>query len=110
MLDNRIRMLVTTVDKLYRRGAKRNVQRILMKSHTADVAEVIENLEVGENLEVLRLEPSLERRAEILSYLKRDTQREMLYMMEDEESQNLVSRMESDDAADLLGGFDGVVG
>ena len=102
MLDNRLRILITTVHKLYRRGALINVQRVLVKSHTADVAEVIEHLETGENLEVFRLEPSVERRAEILSYLKRETQKELLYMMESEEAQDLVSRMESDDAADLL--------
>ena len=102
MLDNRLRMLITTVHKLYRRGARINVQRVLVKSHTADVAEVIEHLETGENLEVFRLEPSGERRAEILSYLRIETQKELLYMMESEEAQDLVSRMESDDAADLL--------
>lgn len=103
MLDNRLRMLVTTVHKLYRRGARVNVQRVLVKTHTADIAEVIEHLETGENLEVFRLEPSLERRAEILSYLKDETQKELLYMMGNEEAQDLISRMESDDAADLLG-------
>lgn len=103
MLDSRIRMLITTVNKLYRRGANENVQRILAKTHIADVAEVIDNLETGENLEVLRLEPSFERRAEILSYLKSETQKELLVLMADEEAQNIVVRMESDDAADLLG-------
>ena len=105
MLDSRLKMLVTTVKKLYRRGARVNVQRILMKTHTSDVAEVIDNLETGENLDVFRLEESLERRAEILSYLKDETQKELVVMMEDSEAEDIISRMESDDAADLLGGL-----
>lgn len=96
-------MLITTVNKLYRRGAKRNIQRILVKTHTADVAEVIQYLETGENLEVLRLEPSLEKRARIISHLKAETQQELLYMMEPDEANDLVSRMDTDDAADVLG-------
>ena len=102
MLDSRIKMLITTVNKLQRRGAQENIKRVLEKSHTADIAEVIENLDTGSNIEVYRLVDSLEKRAEILSYLSPNAQEELVYIMEDGEAQAIISRMENDDAADLL--------
>lgn len=103
MIDDRTKMLATTVNKLFSRGARRNIQKILVKTHKADVAALLENLEPGKRYEVFLLEPSFEKRAGILSYLEKDVQRDLLASLSKDEVLRLVSLMDRDDAADLLG-------
>lgn len=103
MIEDRTRMLTTTIYKLYRRGALRNIQKIIVKTHTADVASVLQSLEFAIGLSVLKLEPSLDKRAAILSYLNPELQKKIFLNLEKKEIRDIISRMESDDAADVLG-------
>lgn len=103
MIDDRTKMLVETVRKLFRRGARHNIQRILVKTHKADIAAMLEGFEPDDRLEIFKLEPSWEKRAEILSYWNKDLQKEMLARLDKNEVIKLVPLMDTDDAADLLG-------
>ena len=102
MLNERIRMLSTTIQKLHHRGAKKNIQRILSKSHAADIAGVLQLLALDEAVEVYRLEEDASDRAEILSYLEPNFQKNLLDKIGKHEAAKVVAEMESDDAADLL--------
>jgi magnesium transporter len=101
-MDARTRMLKATVSKLFRRGAEGNIRRILMRTHTADVASLLENLSTEERIAVFSHISSIDQKAEVISYLKESTQVEILSILTNPEVQEIVSRMDRDDAADLL--------
>ena len=102
-LDERLRILSVTISKLYHRDAIDNIKKVFTKTHTADIATVLETFKPDERIDVFRLEHSLEKRAEILSHFDESVQREILDRLEKKEILKLVPLMESDDAADLLG-------
>jgi magnesium transporter len=103
MIDRRAAILISSIRKLSRRGALQNVQKILKKSHTPDIATLIDELEVDERLTIFKMVPSMDRRADVISYLKPQTQVELLLSLDPKEANQIVARMDSDDAADLLG-------
>jgi magnesium transporter len=102
-VNDRARMLAVTIQKLYHRGATPNIQRILAKTHSADVASVLQNFSDAEAYEIFKLEPDESHRAQILSYLDNELQKKILERLSSEEASQLVTHMDSDDAADLLG-------
>ena len=103
MIDERTRVLITSVRKLLRRGAEHNIRRIMSKAHEADVAVLLESFELSERIQLFYLEEREDKRASILSYLSKDPQREILEHLPKDEVLKLVGLMDSDDAADLLG-------
>lgn len=103
MINERTRMLVTTIQKLHHRGAFSNIQKILAKTHKADVATVLQMLAEEEATEIFLLEKRPDERAQILSYLEEDFQRRILAHVTAKEASELIENMDSDDAADLLG-------
>lgn len=102
-MDQRTKMLATSVGKLMRRGAEGNIRRIINKTHDADVASVLETLDTSERMSVFQLIPTPERQANILSHIGKNYQIEIAHMLEIGKLQKLLSMMDSDDAADLLG-------
>src|SRR5690349_17731320 len=96
-------MLVASVHKLYIRGAKPNIRKILSKTHPSDIAAVLLSLPPEERFEVFLMEPSITRRANIISYLDESVQRELISLLGREEVIDLLTLMDRDDAADLLG-------
>jgi len=102
-MDEPTKMLVATVKKLYSRGARQNIQKILIKTHEADVAALIEGCGLDIGFEIFKLEPSIEKRAGILSRLDKELQSEFFYVLTRVEVLQLLSLMDSDDKADFLG-------
>lgn len=103
MIEERTRKLAATVSKLYRRGAERNIKKIIAKSHSADIAGVLEVLEADERVTVFQMVPSVEMKAQILSHLNESLQEEISVVLNPQEVQEIVGQMQADDAADLLG-------
>jgi magnesium transporter len=103
MIDERTRMLIDTIRKLHRRDARANIQRVLVKTRTADIAAMLEAFSTADQVEIFQLEPSWDKRSEILSYLPKDQQMELVTQLDREVVGKLVQLMDSDDAADLLG-------
>ncbi len=102
MIDGQLKLLKVSIRKLYQCGALKNIQKIFEKTHTADIASLLDAFAPHERLEIFQLEKNVEKRAEVLSYLSPPTQKEILLTVTSQEAQRLVSHMESDDAADLL--------
>lgn len=102
MIDSKLKVLVTSVRKLIRRGAWKNIKGILDKTHTADIAHLLGELDEEERLLIFKTEMSAQRRAEVLSYLEAGVQKSILSQLETNQVNQLVGLMESDDAADLL--------
>ncbi|MCB0390489.1 MAG: magnesium transporter [Bdellovibrionales bacterium] len=102
MIEERAKMLVATIKKLYHRDAKHNIQRIFVKTHEADISTILESFEPGERFDLFRMEPSLEKQSQILSHLKPEIQKEILSCLTSQEIYKLIELMDSDDAADIL--------
>lgn len=103
MSENRSKMLVATISKLFRRGAESNIVRILEKTHAADIAAVLDALDTEARISIFQLNNDLSSKAEVLSHLKLEMQKEILAIMTTSEVEEIVSQMDKDDAADLLG-------
>jgi magnesium transporter len=103
VIEERTKKLAVTVSKLYRRGAERNIKKIIAKSHAADIAAVLEALDADERLSIFQMVPNLELKADILSRLNETLQEEISVVLNPQEVQEILSQMPSDDAADLLG-------
>ncbi len=102
MITERTQLLTTTIQKLLHRGAMANIQRILSKTHSADIAAVLQGFTEEEAFSIFQLEPTAQTRAQILSYLDNDLQKNILDRLSSDEASELVNLMDSDDAADLL--------
>lgn len=102
-MDDRTKLLVASVHKLYTRGAKPNIRKILAKTHPSDIAAVLQSLDSAERYDIFTMEPSAARRAGILSYLDEGRQKEIVGLCSQEEVLRMLSHMDTDDAADLLG-------
>ncbi len=103
MIEERTRKLAVTVSKLYRRGAERNIKKIIAKSHGADISAVLEILDADERLSIFQMVPTLELKADILSRLSETLQEEISVVLNPQEVQEILGQMPTDDAADLLG-------
>lgn len=102
-MDQKTKLLANSISKLLRRGAERNIRRMINKTHDADVASVLELLDTDARISVFQLVSDPERQAEILSHLGKKYQLEIAHVYEIGKLQKLLGFMDSDDAADLLG-------
>ncbi len=103
MIEDKAQMLAITVKKLFRRGADQNIRRILNKTHKVDIAALLDTFAVEDRIHIFNLLPDIEKKASVLSYLVDESQVEVIQRLSKNEVLQMVSLMESDDAADLLG-------
>lgn len=104
MIIQKTKMLSTTLRKFHSRRAESNIKRILRKTHSAEIAAVLEeNFSFEESLEIFKMEEKIEKRAEILSHFQSDWQMKILETLPETEVMTLVQSMDSDDVADILG-------
>lgn len=102
MHSEHTRILLSTITRLIRRGATRNLQKITDKSHAADIASVFHFLSAKDQVFLFQLIDNMEKKAEVLSELQ---EAEFLAVVEDmspEEIAAIFGEMASDDVADLL--------
>jgi magnesium transporter len=102
-VDQKTKLLANSITKLLKRGAERNIRRMINKTHDADVASVLEIFDTEARISVFQLISDPERQAHILSHLNKKFQVEIAHIFEIEKLQQLLGIMDSDDAADLLG-------
>ena len=102
-MDQRTKMLITTMGKLLARGAEKNIIRILNKTRDVDVASVLEVMDTEARISIFQFIPDKQRQSNILSHMTRSFQSEIAHILEISELQQLVNNMDSDDAADFLG-------
>ncbi|MFH1673313.1 MAG: magnesium transporter [Pseudomonadota bacterium] len=102
MHSEQIKMLLSMIQRLIRRGATHNLQKIVNKSHAADVAAVLRFLPPKDQISLFHLIDNIEKKAEVLSELG---EAESLVIAEDmpaEDTVKIFEEMASDDVADLL--------
>jgi len=102
-VEQRSKILVSTVRRLLRRGAIKNIEKVLKKTHTADLAVLVEGLGDDEGAKIFGIIEPIENRAKVLSYLEEQFQKDLFLGIDAKQAGLLVSHMDSDDAADLLG-------
>lgn len=103
MIEERTKKLAATVSKLYRRSAERNIKKIIAKSHSADLASMLEVLDADERVSIFQMVPGADTKAEILSHMSPALQEEISVVLNPNEVQEILGQMSTDDAADLLG-------
>jgi magnesium transporter len=102
MHAEQIKILLSMIQRLIRRGATHNLQKIVNKSHAADVAAVLRFLPPKDQISLFHLIDNIEKKAEVLSELG---EAESLVIAEDmpaEDTVKIFEEMASDDVADLL--------
>ncbi len=107
MTTTKIKMLEATVLRLLRREAYANLQKIVSKTHPAELATIFRELSYGERVRLLNLCNDPERRSEVISSLDYPIQVEFVTQLyKDEEHRemliSILENMDDDDLADLL--------
>jgi len=103
MQSRKIRMLTETVDSLLQRGARTNLQKLLSKSHAADLSIVFRSLSGSETRATFALIDDVEKKAEVISHLDSELQGRLLPTIEMDELVAIFSEMSNDVAADAMG-------
>ena len=106
MQGRKIRMLTDTVQSFLNRGAAGNLQKLLNKSHVADVALVFRELSKEERIAVFSVVHGADSRASLLEALDPRIQKELIRSIPQDDAARIVECMPHDDAADLLGYLD----
>ncbi len=101
-MDQRLQILLGTVQKLIRRGAYPNLTKVLVKTHPADIAHLFRYLDLKEQRILFNLIGDPERSAEVLSELDHSTGAQLLEQIEKETITEILQEMPYDDAVDII--------
>ncbi|MFT4705505.1 MAG: magnesium transporter, partial [Bradymonadia bacterium] len=102
MPDKANTLLVDSIQKLLRRKADRNLQRILQRTHAADIAGVMRQLTDGDRTRLFGLVPDVELQGEVLAEADREIQLTLVDRVGDDELLEILKEMFGDDAADII--------
>lgn len=101
-MNDPLKVLVDTVQKLLRRGAHRNLRKILAGTRAQDIAGLFRYLSERDRLKLFLEIEALEKRAEVLSEIDPDFMPGFLAELPDDELVKLLEEMSSDDTVDVL--------
>lgn len=102
MADAKSTLLVESIQRLLRRKADRNLQKILTRTHAADIAGAMRALTDPDRLRLFRLIPNPELQGETLAEGDREIQEALLEALDDDELFDVLRGMYTDDAVDLV--------
>lgn len=103
-LSQRNALILDTVHRLLRRGAVRNLTRMVNKMFPVEVAKVLRHLDdPGEKRIVFGLLGSADRRAEVISELDPGSAVTVFTELNRAEQLDILHELDQDDAADLMG-------
>ena len=103
MLTQEIHILLDTLRRLNRRGASANLRKILHKTHPADLATLFRYFTEQERREIFPLITDKHHAAEVLSEMDDSLRAELINQLTREQVIELFSEMATDDLADVLG-------
>jgi len=103
MSVDRTRLLLDTIKRLLRRGATGHLNKIVNKTHAADLAVVFRFLRLREQEVLFDLMDNVEHEAMLFSELEEEILLELIEDMPAEKIAGIIERMPKDDVADLLG-------
>ncbi len=97
------KILIESIKRLLRRGALRNLKKIVNKTHAADLAVVFRMLTLAEQKKLFDLIDRVETKGVLLEDLDEETLMALLQAMELQDVIEILSSMPKDDAVDLIG-------
>ncbi len=100
----KLQMLARTVKRLMRRGAAGALERVIVKTHAADLAFLLADFSAAECLEVIERCPDDDKRAAIIAESASDAElpARILLAMPRDRAVDLLHRIGPDDASDIL--------
>lgn len=96
------KILVDSITRLSRRGANRNLQKILQRTRPADLAWMLGQVSDAEVFNLYTLIEDPEKKAETISEAIPEVQRRILRKLDDHEITELLDHLYADDAVDIL--------
>ncbi|WP_456385334.1 magnesium transporter [Desulfolithobacter sp.] len=102
MIGTEGRVLFETLRRLHRKGAVGNIRKLVLKTHPADLAWVFRSLTPIERKDIFEIIAQTDLVADFLSELDTLIMVELVEDLSPEFMAKVVTRMASDDAADLL--------
>ncbi len=97
------RVLVESIKRLLRRGAYSHLNKIVNKTHAADLAAVFRSLSVEQQHRLFGMIRDIEQKGALFSELDEDTFLELIEVLEFDEIVRVLESMPTDDAADIIG-------
>src|SRR5690625_5271035 len=102
MPQSQRRTLVESITRLSRRGATKNLKKILQRVRPADLAWLLDQVNDAEVLKIFALIEEPQRRADTLSEAIPELQRQVLRELDDLQIIELLDQLFADDAVNLL--------
>lgn len=102
MQNDRNRILIESIKRLLRRGATSNLQKIVSKTHAADLSAVFRFLPPAHQAKLFDMIGDVEQKGIIFSELDFDTFRQLVGNTALAEMVDIFEHMPADDAADLI--------
>ena len=102
MRNNEVILMVDTLRKLQRRGARINIIKIIQKTHPADLALIFRSLSKIERVEIFDLVAEVNIRADIVSELDSSIIADIFSEMDSKEIVKILLQMDPDDETNLL--------
>ena len=106
VIDQKNKILVSSLKKLISIQAISNIKNLLQKTHSADIAEVLDELDKDEQSVVFNSLESDQIKSEVFSHLNEDLQKVFVNWLPKKSLINIISCMDVDDRTDLLGHLD----
>ncbi len=103
MQSDRIKILVVSIKRLLRRGALTRLDKIVNKTHAADLAIAYRSLSLSTQRTLFDMIFEIEQKGVLLSEMDEDTFLEFVDDMDIADMVEILEAMPNDDVADLLG-------
>ena len=102
MPTDRNRILVESIKRLLRRGAISHLEKIVNKTHAADLSVVFRSLTFDQQHKLFSLIRDTEQKGILFSELDEDTFQDLVESIDDAELVAVFESMPNDDVADLI--------
>ncbi|MGD8520151.1 MAG: magnesium transporter [Desulfobacterales bacterium] len=103
MQSDRTRVLIDSIRRLLRRGANSHLNKIVNKTHAADLSVVFRSLSGSQQQTLFQMIKDTEQKGMLLSELDEDTALEIIEYLNIGDIVEIFESMPNDDVADLLG-------
>jgi magnesium transporter len=97
------KILLDSVKRLLRRGATANLQKIINKTHAADLSVLFSSLPFSDQLRLFSMIADIESKGILFSELDQDSLQRFMDSLDIEAIVEILEHMAPDDVADLLG-------
>jgi magnesium transporter len=103
MSTDRNRILVDSIKRLLRRATASHLDKIVNKTHAADLSVVFRSLSLAEQRKLFGLISDVEQKGILFSELDEDTFQDLIEGMKIEDIVRILESMPADDVADIIG-------